>query len=210
MNVETFASLINPPTLDQIDLILLTDYYEAYLVPYIYEFELENGDMIKLKFNIDNFCHLIGIHKPAAKKFGKESYKVNNYKGSKGYRRIKNGEITKITLKNLNKGAYKGVRDKMVYFYLIHRLLETPKAVYYTRHINNITAVDIFFYEKNEKFFIHLGIIKHSTQNFFVPSTFFIERITEHSEGDKYINGQTPVEITKILKTSDSMQVLGN
>ncbi|MCM3636361.1 PBECR4 domain-containing protein [Sporosarcina luteola] len=209
MDAKTFASLLDPPTLDQIDLVLLIDYYEAYLAPYIYEFELENGDIIELKFNVDNFCHLIGIHKPAEKKFGGNSYKVYNYKGSKGYRRIKNGEITKITLKNLNKSAYKAMRDKMVYFYLIHRLLETPKAVFYTRPINNVKAVDIFFYEKNEKVFMHLGIIKHSKQNFFVPSTVIVERITEYSKGDKYINGQTPVAITKILKTKDGIEVSG-
>lgn len=200
MDIETFVNLIETPTLDQVDLRLLTEYYELYLEPYMYEFELDDGEIITLKFNRDNFCHLIGIHKPAEKKFGRKSPKVADYKGNIGYNRIKENKITKQSLKALNKGAYKDMRDSIVNFYLIHRMLENPQVVYYTKTVNRITSVDFLIYNKESKFYIHLGIIKQKKQNHYAPSTLLIELITEQSTGTKFIEGQTAVNITKIKK----------
>lgn len=201
MDLHTFANLIETPTLDQVDLLLLTDYFEHYLEPYLYEFELEGGEVITLKFNRDNFCHLLGIHKPAERAFGQKSPRVYGYKGSKGYNRVKNKEITKKSLKALNKSAYKDMRDSIVNFYLIHKMLENPKAVYYTTTVNKITAVDLLIYSKENKSYIHLGIIKREKQKYYAPSTFLIEPITDQSTGTKFIDGQTPVNINKIKKS---------
>ncbi|MFJ7371558.1 PBECR4 domain-containing protein [Lysinibacillus sp. NPDC098008] len=197
MDVKTFAELEETPTLDKVDLLLLTEYYEAYLVPYIYSIRFEDGSEIEIKFNQDNFCHLIGLHKPAEKKFGKHSYQVKLYKGNKGYVRIKDGSITKPKLKALNKGAYSDMRDKMVNFYKIHTLLENAEAVYYTTVVNNITSIDILLYESTTKSYIQLGILKKDNQTYYIPTTFLIEPITEHSDGKKFIKDQAPVKIEK-------------
>lgn len=207
MDIHTFANLIETPTLDQVELKLLTDYFEHYLEPYIYEIELDDGQVIRLKFNRDNFCHLIGAHKPAEKKFGQKSGIVYSYKGNKGYKRIKSGKITKSSLKNLNKSAYKDMRDKIVNFYLIHRLLDNPEAAYYTKVVNNVTSIDILIYKEQKKSYIHLGIIKKDNQNYYVASTFLIEPITANSDGKKFVEGQTPINIRKITKETQVSSV---
>lgn len=200
MDVKTFAELKDPPTLDKIDLLLLIEYYEMYLVPYIYVIKFADGNEIEIKFNQDNFCHLIGLHKPAEKKFGKNSYQVKLYKGNRGYAQIKDGSITKPKLKALNKSAYASMRDKIVNFYKLHTLLENADAVYYTSIVNSIINVEILLYEETIKSYIHLGVLKREDQSYYVPTTFLIEPITEHSDGKKFISDQTPVNVEKRMK----------
>lgn len=208
MDAHTFATLTVKPTLDQIDLIVLTDYYEKYLEPFQYEFELEDGNEIKLKFNRDNFCHLLGIHKPAEKKFGKGKPQIYSFKGMKGYMRIKDGTINKAMLKGLNKSAYNDMRSSLVNFYQIHRMLDNPQAVYYTNVVNRINSVDILIYNQTINSYIHLGIVKKERQNYYSPSTFLIESITAHSAGNKFIEGQTPLTIIKTSKANVSNTVV--
>lgn len=200
MDVHTFANLNSPPTLDKINLILLTEYYKQYLEPYKFEIYIEDHEVAVLKFNRDNFCHLIGVQKPVVAKFGKNSPQVSNYKGNKGYRGIIDGSITKQTLKQMNKGAYKDLGKRMVNFFYIHKLLENPSAVNYSVTVNNISSIDILIYNQLNNAYFHLGIIKKEGLNYYVPTTFLIEPITINSDGKKFIAPQTSLEVIQTLK----------
>lgn len=207
MDGDQFAQLTEKPKLDEIDFNTLIDYYEKYLAPYIYEFELDNGDKFSLKFGWQHFPHLIGLHKPAEAAFGRKSPKVLRYKGMYGYKQLKKGKITKETLKNLNKSAYKDMKSKMVNFYLLHKFLTRNDAAEYIRVQNNINNIDILLYEKQDDFYIHLGITKAGGEGQYAPTTFFIESITEHSTGDKYIQGQNPLQIVVYRRISTDTKI---
>lgn len=51
--------------ISDISLLLLSDYYEKYLIPFIYTYKIttknDNVRYIKLRFDSFRFCHLLGI-----------------------------------------------------------------------------------------------------------------------------------------------------
>lgn len=197
LDIDTLASLPSKPTIDQITLKTLQDYYEKYLLPFTYKYQISPGVYIELKFNQDNFCHLLGIETIAKESRGVDPSQYHKFKGNLGYQRIKNGEITKESLKPLHKSAYKNSKTKMVWFYLVHRLLESPKAIHFKTKVNKITSVDILFYDKYQNAYVHLGVITHAKLKHYVPTTFLIEPITTYNNGQKFITKQPPITITK-------------
>ncbi|MBP3048770.1 hypothetical protein J9345_19755 [Bacillus subtilis subsp. subtilis] len=206
MDKDTFANLTSKPSFDQISIQLLQEYYEAYLTPYVFKYDVNlNGkhQTIELKFNRDNFCHLLGITKIAKESKNVPERLVRNYKGNKGYDVIKKGRITKKKLNLLHKSLYKDMKRKMVWFYLVHRLLQSPKAIEYKYQVNQIASVDIIFFDEIQKAFIHLGILKKKGKvpNVYVPSTFLVEPITQNNDGKKFIDGQPIISVTRYEKT---------
>jgi hypothetical protein len=73
-----------------ISLLLLQEYYEEYLHPHVYDYELSNGQRITLSFETEAFCHLLGVEtvmNPTQKNRWK-------YSGNSGYEEIKNANVT--------------------------------------------------------------------------------------------------------------------
>lgn len=205
LDVDTLVSLPSKPTIDKITLKLLQEYYEKHLLPFTFKYQVKPGEYIELKFNQDNFCHLLGIENIAKQSRGVDPSQYHKYKGSLGYRRIKNGELTKESLKPLHKIAYNDSKKKMVWFYLVHRLLQSPKAIHFKTKVNKITSVDILFYDKYQNAYVHLGVITHAKIKHYVPSTFLIEPITPSGGGQKFITGQPPITITKNEKSANKI-----
>mgnify|MGYP000228928420 FL=1 len=123
---EELKELQRKPKINDISLIVLKRYYAMYLVPFIYTYNIikPSGDKgrIKLKFNKESFCHLLGLETIAK---GSVKYKeISEYRGHKGWNNIENGEIDFKHLKNLNKKKFQSVKAKFVYFYLLPDLIE--------------------------------------------------------------------------------------
>ena len=59
---ELYNQTINAP-IDRLSLSLLLEYYEYYLMPFEFTYDLENSEKINVFFSKENFCHLIGIEK---------------------------------------------------------------------------------------------------------------------------------------------------
>lgn len=90
----------------------------------------------------------------------------------------------------------------MVYFYLLPDLLSHPLAVYF-KNENAVlpTRIDceILFYDKvkNDNAVIHLGIKKDVHLGYYIPKTFFIEKVGD-KQNDIYLAGQEKIAVTTL------------
>lgn len=61
---EELCGLLIKPKINDIDLDVLQDYYRKFLNPFIYQYDItenEKQSSIQLRFDEENFCHLLGI-----------------------------------------------------------------------------------------------------------------------------------------------------
>ena len=193
-NKDDYANLTYTPTADQLSLKLVLEYYDEYFEPYIYRYELENKDAIILKFAHSNFPHLIGIHYAPNEKYGRYSDEAKQFRGYAGYKGVKNGSIDKQKIKSMflkkNEG-YKNMTRKMRYFYNVHKILESPSAVYYNESANkgrknSAIDCDIVLYKIINGQYVHVGLEKEGSK--YVPKTFLIEPEPIFVEGQVVIN----------------------
>ena len=187
------------PKINDISLDVLREYYEIFLYPFIYTYTITKGDKseeIEVRFNRSNFCHLIGIES-IAKRTVKHN-QLHNYRGLNGWNNIKNGSMDIKHLKQLNRRQFQNIKAKYVYFYLIPTLLEKPLAVNYDKNkVMPPTNIDceLLFYSIYDNAVIHLGLEKKTGKNYYIPKTFFVEKIGKH--GDIYIDNQEKITAVK-------------
>lgn len=190
------------PKINDISLNTLREYYKYYLYPFIYTYTVKDilGDTknIELRFDKENFCHLLGVEYIVKNSI---SYReLHNFKGKDGWDNIKLNLITYSSLKLMNKSRFNSVKDKSVFFYLIPTLISEPRAVLYNRSkVNSDTKIEceVLFYGEYLRVIIHLGIEKHSSEDYYVPRTFAIERITEKNNGRKFVENQQEIIVEK-------------
>lgn len=192
-------NLSKKPKINDISLKILSEYYEMFLYPFIYNYHIEtkDGDKdIELRFELDKFCHLLGME--SIVKYSVPRNDLHNYKGQDGWDNVVNLVIDIQHLKNINKRKFKNVKAKYVYFYLIPGLIENPMAVNYD--INKVEPetnieCEILFYSnvKDDNAIIHLGIEK-SNEGYYFPRTFFVEKVSKR-EDDIYIKRQEEIGV---------------
>jgi hypothetical protein len=86
--------------------------------------------MIELRFDQENFCHLLGIDKIVQYSVNREQLK--QYKGQAGWDNVVNGTITIPLLRQKKtKKEFTNRKEKYVFFYLIPMLIESPRGVLY-------------------------------------------------------------------------------
>ena len=198
-NAIELRNLSIKPKINDISLKILSEYYEMYLYPYIFIYHIKTTDEdkdIKLRFNLDKFCHLLGLE--SIVKYSIPINKLHNYKGQTGWNNVVNLSIDIQHLKNINKRKFMNVKAKYVYFYLIPKLIENPIAVNYDiLNVEPKTNIDceILFYSnvENDNAIIHLGLEKDSDEYYF-PKTFFVEKVSK-KEDDIYIRKQQEISI---------------
>lgn len=197
---EELCGLSIKPKINDIDLDVLQDYYRKFLNPFIYEYDItedEKLNCIQLRFDEENFCHLLGIE--SIVKYSVSKKEIHNYKGQGGWNFIQNRGLCFSDLKKMNKSKFKSIKAKFVYFYLMTDIIENPVAVHFkNENVDPPTKIDcdILFYTKDENAIIHLGIKKDEALGYYIPKTFFVEKIG--AEGiDIYIDKQKKIIVTK-------------
>lgn len=198
------------PKINEISLQVLADYYAIFICPFIYRYSIKNNGMERtfdLWFDKENFCHLLGLEtiaKPSV------SYRdLHKYKGIDGWNNIYgNNEMGFIIdiphLKRINYKKFQSMKAKFVYFYLLPRLLKAPLSVdFKNENVCPPTRIDceILFYSKveNDNAIIHLGIKYDKNLRYFIPKTFFIEKVSKKQD-DIYIARQEEIEMTVLDK----------
>lgn len=190
------------PKINDITLEILREYYEIFLNPFIYQYKITYANgldrEIELRFDIDNFCHLLGIESIAKRAIRfSEIYK---YKGEEGWHNIKNGGIDISHLKQLNLRKFKDVKAKYVYFYLLPTLIESPLGVQFDKNkVDPVTKIEceILFYSTYENAVIHLGLGKKSKETYYIPRTFFVEKLSKDGPKDIYTINQEKINVTR-------------
>lgn len=171
-------------------LIDLLNFYKDNLSGKTYIFTCEDNLTITLKFNPDNFCHLLfGTVFDNEKKF---------YAGITGYQRISN-EITKI--ENLPKYLKKKVSNRGASLILLNKLLNKPKLILFNQHLvqntkikeleTSIKAKYLLYFQTTDGTNLHLFINSYS-KNVFVPISFF------PNSTDNYIKNQIKFKVKNV------------
>lgn len=209
MCCQQLYNAANNPAINIISLELLRGYYETYLNPFIYKFEItdtRNTDtkkIIELRFDQDSFCHLLGIE--STLKYNINRSELPKYTGQNGWDNIKNNILNFDFLKDKNKKGFKNNKTKYVFFYLIPKLMEKPKGVLFdsTKVTSCKVECELLFYDLYQKAYIHIGIDYSESKGYYIPRTFLIEKITNGNDGLKYINDQIEIKVNKIAKNSN-------
>ena len=198
-SIAELNSLERQPRINDISLKLLIKYYEAYLYPFVYNYSIGNNEgreiNIELRFDIDNFCHLVGLEYIVTRQVSRNN--IYLYKGQAGWNRIKDGYLDFQELKSINKKRFKSVKEKFVYFYLIPKLISNPKCIVFDKtKVFPATEIEceILFYDTYNNAVVHLGIEKRD-KGYYIPRTFLIEKITEYNLGKKYTENQTIIDV---------------
>lgn len=197
---EELRGLTIKPRINDIDIDILQDYYRKFLNPFIYQYDVtedDNRSFIQLRFNEENFCHLLGIESIVKYSVPKED--LHNYKGQDGWDFIQNKGLCFNDLKKINKKKFKSVKAKFVYFYLMPDIIEKPFAVNFRNEdVEPPTRIDcdILFYTKDENAVVHLGIKNDEELGYYIPKTFFVEKLGDDAV-DIYIDKQKEIEVIK-------------
>lgn len=96
-SVIELNNLIYKPRINDISLFLLKEYYETFLHPFIYHYHIKSSSIeknIELRFEKENFCHLLGIESIAKNAIANRL--LHNYRGLNGWNNIENGMIINI------------------------------------------------------------------------------------------------------------------
>ncbi|UOR14176.1 PBECR4 domain-containing protein [Halobacillus amylolyticus] len=209
LGVKGLHKLSEKPNISKISMKLLLEYYEEYLKPYSFTYELEDGQVIDLNFEKEHFCHLIGVETVAKNVYRNEAV-LKRYKGELGYRRIDDGEITFQHLKNLKhrrsgKSKFKSIKDKLIFFYLIPHALESSEVILEYKIIHNAIKCKMLIYDITHGVCVNIGVDEdEDTPGYHFMRTFLIERITQNNDGLKFVSGQPSVFVKKITKTEVS------
>ena len=201
---EELKDLAIKPKINDISLAVLQNYYEIFLMPFIYTYYVAVDDDVrefKLRFDSDKFCHLLGIESIARNHVKYRD--LNKYRGKKGWDGIKNGNIDFKHLKMLNKNMFQSVKAKFVFFYLIPNLIEEPLAVLFDGNkVNPPVQIksEMLFYSTFNNAVIHLGIDKDEDEIYF-PRTFFVEKLGNANLKDIYTVNQKKIEVVKEKRT---------
>lgn len=201
LSLEELYISENNPSINKITLELLRQYYDKYLRPNTYKFLISNDNELNeivLKFSERNFCHLLGIESTVK---GNVPYRtLSEYKGINGWNNIKDELLTFASLKGINKKKFNSNKSKMVFFYLIPRLLENAKVIDFNKElVDGDTRIecDLLFYDELQNSYVHLGIELDFELGFYVPRTFLIKKVTESNKGTKFICDQTEVKVNQ-------------
>lgn len=197
---EELCGLSAKPKINDIDLNVLQDYYRKFLNPFIYQYDIaedEKQSSIQLRFDEENFCHLLGIESIVRYSVSKKD--IHNYKGQSGWNFIQSTGLSLNDLKKMNKSKFRSIKAKFVYFYLMPDIIENPIAVNFeNKNVDPPTKIDcdILFYTKNESAIVHLGIKEDEALGYYIPKTFFVEKIGVDG-ADIYIDRQKKIIATK-------------
>lgn len=74
---ERFLNRRKKVSISQIDLKLFFEFYKKYICQYLYSYTLEDNKEIVVRFEEDNFSHLLGLHKFKSIKDYENSKKIN-------------------------------------------------------------------------------------------------------------------------------------
>lgn len=178
---EELCGLTVKPKINDIDLNVLQDYYRKFLNPFIYQYDItkdEKQSSIQLRFDEENFCHLLGIE--SIVKYSVSKNDIHNYKGQDGWDFIQDTGLCFNDLKRMNKSKFKSIKAKFVYFYLMPDIIEHPVAVNFeNKNVDPPTKIDcdILFYTRNENAIVHLGIKEDETLGYYIPKTFLLRKL---------------------------------
>lgn len=96
------------------------------------------------------------------------------------------------------------MKAKFVYFYLLSDLIAAPLSVEFkNENVEPPTRIDceLMFYSKvkDDNAIIHLGIKKDDDLGYYIPKTFFVEKVSDKQD-DIYLAKQEEIQTTVLSR----------
>ncbi|MGW9529751.1 PBECR4 domain-containing protein [Paenibacillus terrae] len=187
LDLTTLLSLNKKPNFADIDLPVLRELFYKELYPYTFEFILSTGETITLKFDLNKFCHLVGIEKTAKQQRTLRGRQLKEYKGMRGLNNIFKGVLNKASIRNLGVNL-NPMKDKMLHFYFLPRLMNTSSLmIKYVPSTTSALSCEFFIYDLHspDNAYIQLGLQKEWHGKWYYPESFLVNRITAANPTNK-------------------------
>lgn len=179
---EQFLNTTKKVSKNKIDLKLFYSFYRDYICPYRYTYTLETGEIIEIKFEKNNFPHLLGLHK--FKKVAAIDKAEDILAG------IFEETITTKILKETDNTVFNVTADRLTYFPTLQTILDTSRTLIKfdpTKCIPTKVEADFFIYSEEIKVIVFLAIREiNSKDNKIIccPVSFMVDR-TDKFQKDK-------------------------
>ena len=172
---ERFLGRKKKISVSQIDLKLFFEFYKKYICQYLYSYTLEDNKEIVVRFEEDNFSHLLGLHKFKSIKDYENSKKINEdilkekitFKGLRLNEEnviLKNGELL----------------DRLTFFPVLKTLLENvDTALKYDINVIWNSKIEFSFLLRTDKISILVYLAVKEIKNnkkICVPVSFLVDR----------------------------------
>lgn len=186
LTTDELFNLTRIPKISEISLKILQEFYDIYICPNIYVFELENKSVIKLEFLDVNFCHLMGFQHIVPYKLSKF------YGGENGYVGVFNNDITIKKLRSIDSRKFARNKDKILCFSYLYKLLQNCEIIKFSNNLlRSRISCEFILYDTQFERRIHLGIERDEKRGVYYPRTFLVER----ENGDRYVVNQEHLKI---------------
>ncbi|MCJ8343229.1 MAG: PBECR4 domain-containing protein [Cetobacterium sp.] len=190
---EQFLNTTKKVSRNKIDLKLFYSFYRDYICPYRYTYILETGEIIEIKFEKNNFPHLLGLHK--FKKVAAIDKAKEILAG------IFEETITAKILKETDNTVFNVTADRLTYFPTLQTILDTSKTLIKfdpTKCIPTTVKADFFIYSEEIKVIVFLAIREiNSKDNKIIccPVSFMVDRTDKFQK-----NKQKHIKIEALKK----------
>ena len=192
---EQFLNTTKKVSKNKIDLKLFYSFYRDYICPYRYIYTLETVEIIEIKFEKNNFPHLLGLHK--FKKVAAIDKAEEILAG------IFEETITTKILKETDNTVFNVTADRLTYFPTLQTILDTSKTLIKfdpTKCIPTKVEADFFIYSEEIKVIVFLAIREiNSKDNKIIccPVSFMVDRTDKFQK-----NQQKHIPIKTLKKES--------
>lgn len=187
---EQFLNTTKKVSKNKIDLKLFYSFYRDYICPYRYTYTLETGEIIEIKFEKNNFPHLLGLHK--FKKVAAIDKAEDILAG------IFEETITTRILKETDNTVFNVTADRLTYFPTLQTILDTSKTLIKfdpTKCIPTKVEADFFIYSEEIKVIVFLAIREINAKDNKIiccPVSFMVDRTDKFQKNkQKHIKIET-------------------
>lgn len=193
---ERFLNRRKKVSISQIDLKLFFEFYKKYICQYLYSYTLEDNKEIVVRFEEDNFSHLLGLHKFKSIKDYENSKKINEdiLKEKITFKELRLNEEN-VILKNGE------LLDRLTYFPVLRTILEnTDTALKYDLNVIWNSKIEFSFLLKTDKISILVYLAVKEIKNnkkICVPVSLLVDRNDRFSKMNLEILKIKNIEICK-------------
>lgn len=185
------CSITTKPKLNEFSFESLLDFYEENLCNRLFVYHLgpPANKVIKLRFEEDKLCHLLGFQH-----IFKGLRNARDYVGQSGYDLLRKQQVTFDTFKDKGlKQEFKSKKNRILLFPFVYQILLNPTAILFSNDLlpTNIET-EFFFYRSQDGCFLHLGVDSDGQNPYYFPKT-FVER-----NNRDFIENQMLVSVLKI------------
>lgn len=204
---ERYLGLTKKISKSQINLKRYFQFYTDHICQFLFNYHLENGQKIEVKFERNNFPHLLGLHK------FKRISAID--KAEAILEKILSEEITASKLKESENRLFDSpmISDRLMFFPTLMTVLENSDFILKFDPFKCIpTKLDVDFLINSHKIrvVVYLGIReirKHENKIICCPVSFIVDRSNSFNKENQEHNGVIKIEKIEKFKNNRMSEI---